>query len=145
METGALAGYQMVDVKATLLNATFHDTDSNEVAFKIAASMAFKAAAQKAQPVLLEPISKLEVLTPEEFMGTVIGDLNSRRGKVASMTSRGKTQIIHGEVPLGTMFGYATDLRSITQGRATFTMLPSHYSPVPLKLQDEILVRLGRK
>ncbi|HEX4925684.1 MAG TPA: elongation factor G [Bdellovibrionales bacterium] len=145
METGALAGYQMVDVKVTLVNATFHETDSNELAFKISASMAFRQAAQQAQPILLEPISKLEVLTPEEFMGTVIGDLNGRRGKVSNMTARGKTQIVHAEVPLASMFGYATQLRSITQGRATFTMSPSHYAPVPPKQQDEILVRLGRK
>jgi elongation factor G len=145
IENGPLAGFQVMDVKVTLVDATFHETDSNEVAFKIAASMAFRAAAQKAAPLLLEPISRLEVLTPEESMGAVIGDLNSRRGKVLNMTSRGKTQIIHAEVPLGTMFGYATDLRSVTQGRATFTMTPSHYAPVPPKLQDEILVKLGRK
>jgi elongation factor G len=145
METGVLAGYSMVDLKATLIGATFHEEDSNELAFKIAASMAFRSAVQQASPVLMEPISRLEVLTPEEFMGSVIGDLNSRRGKVSSMTAKGKTQIVTAEVPLSTMFGYATELRSITQGRATFTLVPSHYWTVPPKLQDEILVRLGRK
>jgi elongation factor G len=133
-----------MDIQATLIGGSFHETDSNEMAFKIAASMAFKEAAQKAVPQLLEPISKLEVLTPEEFMGTVIGDLNGRRGKVLSMTAKGKTQVLRVEVPLASMFGYATELRSMTQGRAAFSMEPSHYAALPPKQQEEILIKLGR-
>ncbi|MGE3973440.1 MAG: elongation factor G [Bdellovibrionales bacterium] len=145
LENGVLSGFQTVDVGVTLVDGSSHEVDSNELAFKIAGSMAFRAAAQSAASVLLEPISKLEVLTPEEFMGTVIGDLNGRRGKVLNMTSRGKTQVLNAEVPLSQMFGYATQLRSITQGRATFSMEPSHYAPVLPKVQDEIMVKLGRK
>ncbi len=145
METGYLSGFQTVDVKVTLVGGSHHEQDSNEIAFKIAATMALKDATRQAQGILLEPISKMEVLTPEEFMGAVIGDLNGRRGKVLNMTARGKTQVLHVEVPLAQMFGYATDLRSLTQGRASFTMEPSHYAPLPPKNQDEVLIRLGRK
>jgi elongation factor G len=106
--------------------------------------MAFKDAALKAKPILLEPISKLEIITPEEFMGSIIGDLNARRGKVHRMEARGNAQIIKAEAPLATLFGYATDIRSMSQGRATFSMEPSHYAPVPPKVQDEILAKLGR-
>jgi elongation factor G len=106
--------------------------------------MAFKDAARQASPILLEPISKLEIITPEDFMGTIIGDLNSRRGKVHKMDTRGNAQIIKAEAPLATLFGYATDIRSLTQGRATFSMEPSHYAPVPPKVQDEILTKMGR-
>jgi elongation factor G len=145
LETGALAGFQAVDVKVTLIGGSHSEEDSNELAFKIAASMALKDATRQAHPILLEPISKLEVLTPEEFMGAVIGDLNGRRGKVLNMTAKGKTQILNVEVPLAAMFGYATDIRSLTQGRASFSMEPSHYAALPPKNQDEVLVKLGRK
>lgn len=144
MENGVLAGYQVNDVKVTLLSGSYHEVDSSEVAFKIAGSMAFKEAAKLAGPQLLEPISRLEIITPEEFMGAIIGDLNSRRGKVHRMDPRGNAQVIKAEAPLATLFGYATDIRSMSQGRATFTLEPSHYAPVPLKTQEEILIRLGR-
>jgi len=145
LEAGVLAGFQMVDVDIRLVGGSYNEEDSTEMAYKIAASMALKSAALECVPVLLEPIVKLEVLAPEDFLGTVIGDLNSRKGKVLNMTAKGKTQVVLAESPLGQMFGYATDLRSITQGRATFTLEPSHYAPVALKLQDEILVKIGRK
>ena len=117
-----LAGYPTVDVRATLIDGKYHDVDSSEMAFKIAGSMAFKEAARKAKPVLLEPIMSVEVVTPEDYMGDVIGDLNSRRGQVGGMEQRGNSQVIRAQVPLSEMFGYATDLRSRTQGRATYTM-----------------------
>lgn len=144
LENGVLAGYQTVDLKVSLVGGSYHDVDSSEIAFKIAGSMALKDALSKAKPELLEPISRLEIITPEEFMGSVIGDLNSRRGKVHSMTPKGKVQILKAEAPLSTLFGYATDLRSLTQGRATFSLEPSHYAFVPPKIQTEILTRLGR-
>ena len=142
VETGVLAGYPMVDVKVTLYDGSYHEVDSSEMAFKIAGSMAFKEAAGKAQPVLLEPIMSIEVLTPEEYMGDVIGDLNSRRGKVQSMEKRGNTQVIRALVPLSEMFGYATDLRSRTQGRATYTMQFSHYEEVPKNIAETIVSRV---
>ncbi len=144
LENGVLAGYPTVDVRVTLVGGSFHDVDSSEIAFKVAGSMGLKDALQKAKPELLEPISKLEITTPESFMGSVVGDLNSRRGKVHNIMPRGNVQIINAEAPLAGLFGYATDIRSLTQGRATFSMEPSHYSPVPPKIQVEILTRLGR-
>jgi len=137
-ESGALAGYPIVDVKVTLLDGSYHDVDSSEIAFKIAGSMAFKEAVSKASPVLLEPIMSVEVVVPEEFMGEVIGDISSRRGKVLGMDSRPAAQVIEARVPLAEMFGYATDLRSMTQGRATYTMQFSHYEPVPATISEEI-------
>ena len=137
-ESGALAGYPMVDVKVTLLDGSYHEVDSSEIAFKIAGSMAFKEAVSKANPVLLEPIMAVEVVVPEEFMGEVIGDISSRRGKVLGMDSRPKAQVINARVPLAEMFGYATDLRSMTQGRATYTMQFAHYEPVPATISEEI-------
>ncbi|MBV8772895.1 MAG: elongation factor G, partial [Deltaproteobacteria bacterium] len=131
METGVLAGYPMVDVRAVLLDGKYHEVDSSELAFKIAGSMAFKEAAEKANPVLLEPVMEVEVVTPQEFMGDVIGDLNSRRGKILEMENRASAQVIAARVPLAAMFGYATRLRSITQGRATYTMQFAVYEPVP--------------
>ncbi|MEK7238833.1 MAG: elongation factor G, partial [Nitrospirota bacterium] len=128
LENGVLAGYPVVDVKVTLFDGSYHEVDSSEMAFKIAGSMAFKSAAGKAVPVLLEPVMNIEVVTPDEYMGDVIGDLNSRRGKIHTMTQRAKSQVISAEVPLSSMFGYATDLRSKTQGRATYTMQFSHYA-----------------
>jgi len=139
MERGVVAGYPVVDVKATLYDGSYHEVDSSEMAFKIASSIAFKEAANKAQPVLLEPIMNIEVVTPEIYMGEVIGDLNSRRGKVQSMERRGNTQVIRALVPLAEMFGYATDLRSKTQGRATYTMQFSHYEEVPKNIADSIV------
>ncbi|MGO9058848.1 MAG: elongation factor G [Candidatus Binataceae bacterium] len=143
MENGVLAGYPMVDIKATLLDGQYHEVDSSEIAFKIAGSMAFREAAEKASPILLEPVMEVEVVTPQEFMGEVIGDLNSRRGKILSMESRGGAQVIESRVPLATMFGYATRLRSITQGRATYTMQFGAYEPVPQQIYEELMARSG--
>jgi elongation factor G len=141
MEAGTVAGYPMVDIKATLLDGSYHEVDSSEIAFKIAASMAFKEATSKASPVILEPIMAVEVVVPEDFMGDVIGDLNSRRGKIQGMQARAGAHVIAAQVPLSEMFGYATDLRSMTQGRATFTMQFSHYEPVPQPISEEITAR----
>ena len=142
LDTGILAGYPVVDVKATLYDGSYHEVDSSEMAFKIAGSMAFKDAAKKAKPVLLEPIMSVEVVTPEEYMGDVMGDLNSRRGKIHSMEKRGNAQVIRAEVPLSEMFGYATDLRSKTQGRATYTMQFAHYEDVPKGIADAIIAKV---
>ncbi len=144
-ENGALAGYPVVDVKVTLFDGSYHDVDSSEIAFKIAGSMAFKAAARKANPVLLEPIMSVEVVVPEEFMGDVIGDISSRRGKVLGMDTRPAAQAIDARVPLAQMFGYATDLRSMTQGRATYTMQFSHYEPVPAAVAEGIIAKFDGK
>jgi elongation factor G len=144
-ENGALAGYPIVDVKVTLLDGSYHDVDSSEIAFKIAGSMAFKEAARKASPVLLEPVMSVEVVVPEDFMGDVIGDLNSRRGKVLGMDTRPAAQAIDARVPLAQMFGYATDLRSMSQGRATYTMQFSHYEPVPANVAEGIIAKLDGK
>jgi elongation factor G len=142
LETGVLAGYPTVDVRFTLVDGKFHDVDSSEMAFKIAGSMVFKEAARKAKPVLLEPIMKVEVVTPEDYMGDVIGDLNSRRGRVGGMNQRGNSQVIDAQVPLSEMFGYATDLRSRTQGRATYTMQFDSYQQTPSAVQEEIIARV---
>ncbi|MGA1846793.1 elongation factor G [Deferribacter abyssi] len=139
METGILAGYPVVDVRVTLFDGSYHEVDSSEMAFKIAASMAFKDGAKKADPVLLEPIMKVEVVVPEEYTGDVMGDLNSRRGRVEGMEVRGNAQVIRCFVPLKEMFGYATVLRSLTQGRGTYTMLFDHYEEVPANIADEII------
>jgi len=144
-ENGVLAGYPVVDVKVTLTDGSYHDVDSSEIAFKIAGSMAFKQAARKANPVLLEPIMSVEVVVPEDFMGDVIGDLSSRRGKVLGMDTRPAAQAIDARVPLAQMFGYATDLRSMTQGRATYTMQFSHYEPVPAAVAEGIIAKFGGK
>jgi elongation factor G len=142
MEGGVLAGYPVIDVKVTLIDGSYHEVDSSEMAFKIAGSMAFKDGAKKAQIVLLEPVMNVEDVTPEEYMGDVIGDLNSRRGKIQSMEKRGKTQVIKATVPLSEMFGYATDLRSKTQGRATYTMQFSHYEEVPKSIMEGIVAKI---
>src|SRR5881409_1346927 len=139
MESGVLAGYPVVDLKATVVYGSYHEVDSSELAFKIAGSMAFKEAMAKANPVILEPIMSLEVVTPEEFMGDVISDINRRRGRITGQEPRGNTQVIAAQVPLAEMFGYATDLRSRSQGRATFTMQFSHYEPVPKGIGPEPL------
>ncbi|HWP23948.1 MAG TPA: elongation factor G [Candidatus Binatia bacterium] len=144
-ENGPLAGYPVVDVKVTLFDGSYHDVDSSEIAFKIAGSMAFKEAARKANPVLLEPIMSVEVVVPEEFMGDVIGDISSRRGKVLGVEARPGAQAIDARVPLAEMFGYATDLRSMTQGRATYTMQFSHYEPVPAAVAEGIIAKFDGK
>ena len=142
METGLLAGYPLVDVKVTLTDGSYHEVDSSELAFKIAGSMAFKAACRHAQPVLLEPIMEVEVVVPEEYMGDVIGDLNSRRGRIVAMEARAGSQIIRASVPLAEMFGYATDLRSVTQGRATYTMQFARYEEIPAAIAEEIIAKV---
>jgi elongation factor G len=142
LDSGVLAGYGMVDVKVSLVDGQYHDVDSSEMAFKIAGQMGFKEAAAKAAPVLLEPIMAVEVVTPEDYMGDVIGDLNSRRGRIEGMEANGNVQQIRAQVPLSEMFGYATDLRSRTQGRATYTMQFAHYSEVPSAISTEIVKRV---
>jgi elongation factor G len=141
-EVGVLAGYPMVDIQVTLLDGSYHEVDSSEIAFKIAASQAFKKAAVKAKPVMLEPVMAVEVVLQEEFMGEVIGDLSGRRGKILGIESRGATRVISAQVPLAEMFGYATDLRSLTQGRAVHTMQFSHYEHVPTAVSEEMATRV---
>ena len=143
METGVLAGYPMVDVRVILLDGKYHEVDSSELAFKIAASMGFREAVGKADPVLLEPVMEVEVVMPQEFMGEVIGDLNGRRGKILNMENRTGAQVVEARVPLATMFGYATRLRSMTQGRATYTMQFGAYEPVPQQIYAELMERSG--
>ncbi|MFA4964075.1 MAG: elongation factor G [Thermoleophilia bacterium] len=142
MSTGVLAGYPVVDIKVALIDGSYHEVDSSDMAFKIAGSLAFKNAAQKAKPVLLEPMMAVEVVTPSEFMGDVMGDLNSRRGHIDGMEPRGNAQVITATVPLSTMFGYATDVRSTTQGRATYTMQFKHYAEVPASIAAEIVAKV---
>jgi elongation factor G len=139
LENGILAGYPMVDVKATLTFGSYHDVDSSEMAFKIAGSMAIKDAARKAGAVVLEPVMEVEVVTPSDFLGDVIGDLSSRRGKIGGMTQRGDAQVVAADVPLGEMFGYSTQLRSMTQGRAVYTMQFDHYEEVPKNIAEQII------
>ena len=139
MTSGAAFGYPMVDCSVELFYGSYHDVDSSEMAFRTAGSMAMKDAARKGGPVLLEPIFSIEIVTPEEYMGSVIGDLNSRRGKISNLDERAGAKVISGEIPLAESFGYATDLRSVTQGRATYTMQFSHYAPTPKGLTDKLL------
>jgi elongation factor G len=139
MESGTLAGYPVVDIRVTLVDGSYHEVDSSEMAFKVAGSMAFKNAVQRGKPVLLEPVMAVEVVTPEEYLGDVMGDLNARRGQVEGLEPRGNTQVIKARVPLATMFGYATALRSTTQGRATFTMQFDRYEQVPQSIAGEIV------
>jgi len=139
MDRGILAGYPLVDLEVTLLDGSYHEVDSSEMAFKIAASLGFKDAAKRALPVLLEPLMSLDVLVPEDHLGEVIGDLNSRRAKILSIDSQDGTHVLASEVPLAEMFGFATDLRSKTQGRATFTMRFRRYGPVPKQIDQEII------
>jgi elongation factor G len=145
METGVLAGYPMVDIKVFLTDGSYHDVDSSEMAFKIAGSMGFKEAVRRAKPVLLEPVMDVEVVTPEEHMGAIVGDLNSRRGRILSMEARGSSQVIRANVPLGQMFGYATEMRSMTQGRATYTMQFARYEEVPAAIAEEIMAKVAGK
>jgi elongation factor G len=142
LDAGVLAGYPTVDVRFTLTDGKYHDVDSSEMAFKIAGSMVFKEAVRKAKPVLLEPIMSVEVVTPEDYMGDVIGDLNSRRGQVGGMEQRGSSQVVKAQVPLSEMFGYVGDLRSRTQGRATYTMQFDSYQRTPNSVQEEIVARV---
>jgi len=145
MTTGVLAGYPMDDVRVELYDGSYHDVDSNEMSFKFAGSMAFKDAAKKAHPILLEPVMRVEVVVPEEYMGDVIGNLNSRRGHVQSMETRGGSQVINSRVPLAEMFGYATDIRSRTQGRGAYSMHFDRYEPVPRAQADEIIAKVNGK
>ncbi len=138
-EAGVLAGFPVVDVKITLVDGSYHDVDSSEMAFKVAGSMAFKDGARKAQPALLEPVMAVEVVTPEDYMGDVIGNINSRRGQIEGMEPRGNAQVIRARVPLAEMFGYATDLRTMSQGRATYTMQFLHYAEVPQSIAEKLI------
>jgi elongation factor G len=142
LANGPRAGYPLVDVKVTLTDGKYHDTDSSEIAFKVAGSLALKEAAQRAKPVLLEPVFAVEVVTPEEYMGDVIGDLNRRRGQVSGMEQRGNAQVVSATVPLSEMFGYATDVRSNTQGRATYTMQFERYEEVPPNIAEKVIGEL---
>jgi elongation factor G len=145
MTTGVLAGYPMDDVRIELYDGSYHDVDSSEMAFKIAGSMAFKDAAKKAHPVLLEPMMRVEVVVPEEYMGDVIGDITSRRGHLQSMEVRSGSQVINARVPLSEMFGYATDLRSRTQGRGSYSMHFDRYEPAPASVSDEVIAKVQGK
>jgi elongation factor G len=139
MKSGVLAGYPVEDIKVRLFDGSYHEVDSSEMAFKIAGSMGFKEACRKANPVLLEPVMDVEVITPEEYMGDVMGDLSSRRGKIEGMISRSDAQIIKAVVPLSDMFGYSTTLRSMTQGRAVYSMQFSRYEEAPKSVQEQII------
>jgi elongation factor G len=146
MRNGVIAGFPVVDVKAKIYDGSYHDVDSDEISFKVAGSIAFKEGAKKAKPVLLEPVMDVEVVTPEEYLGDVMGDLNSRRGKIEGFSARKDAQVIKARVPLAEMFGYATVLRSMTQGRAIYTMQFVHYAEVPKSIADEISEKsLGKK
>jgi len=139
MQNGVIAGYPVVDVKVTLIDGSYHEVDSNEMAFKVAGSMAFKEGAKKAKAIILEPIMKVEAVTPEDFMGDVMGDLNRRRGILQGIDDSPSGKVIHAEVPLSEMFGYATDLRSMSQGRATYSMEFTKYSEVPANIAEQIV------
>jgi elongation factor G len=145
MENGILAGFPMVDVKVTLFDGSYHEVDSNENAFKIAGSIGFKEAARKASPVLLEPVMSVEVTVPEEFVGTIIGDINSRRGRIEHMDRVGGSQVVKAVVPLKEMFGYVNDIRSSTQGRASYSMQFARYEEAPRMIADEIIGRAQGK
>jgi elongation factor G len=145
MRNGVLAGYPVEDVKVKLVDGSFHAVDSSEMAFKIAGSIAFKDAARKAGPIILEPIMAVEDVTPEEYLGDVMGDLNSRRGKIEGMNPRKDAQVVKAMVPLSEMFGYATQLRSMTQGRALYTMQFSHYEQTPKSISDQIIEKVRGK
>jgi elongation factor G len=145
LDSGVIAGYPVVDVKVTLYDGSFHEVDSNEMAFKIAGSMALQEAVRKATPIILEPIMKVEVTIPEEYMGDVMGDLNSKRGRIQQMSDRGNAKIVDAHVPLAEMFGYATNLRSMTQGRGNYTMEFDHYEEVPGNVAQEIIAKRGKK
>jgi elongation factor G len=143
LQSGVVAGYPVIDVKVELVDGSYHDVDSSEMAFKIAGSMALKDGVKKAKPVLLEPVMDVEIVTPSDYMGDLIGDVSSRRGRVGGMTDRGDAQVIGASVPLGEMFGYSTTLRSLSQGRAVYTMQFSHYEEVPQGKAEEIVAAGG--
>ena len=142
-QTGVMAGFPCIDFKATLTDGAYHDVDSSVLAFEIAARAAFREGIAKANPVLLEPMMKVEVVTPEEYMGDVIGDLNSRRGQVQEMSTRGNANVVDAMVPLANMFGYVNNLRSLTQGRANYSMQFDHYEQVPSNVADEVKAKLA--
>jgi len=142
MEGGILAGYELTGIQVKLTYGSYHEVDSSEIAFKIAGSMGFKEAARRARPILLEPVMRVEVVVPEEYMGDVLGDMNGRRGRIEGMEKRGSTQIILSTVPLAEMFGYATDLRSRTQGRASYSMHFARYEPAPASISEEVVARV---
>jgi elongation factor G len=144
-QTGVLAGYPMVDLNIQIVDGSYHEVDSSEIAFKMAGSFAFKEAARKAHPILLEPIMDVEVITPEEHMGDVIGDINSRRGRIGNIESRATSTIIHAQVPLAEMFGYATALRSLSRGRASYSMEPLNFEKVPENIVAQIMDKAGGK
>ena len=144
-ESGILAGYPVIDFKVSLVDGSYHEVDSSEMAFKIAASMAFKEGCKQAKSVILEPIMKVEITVPEEYMGDVIGDVNSRRGRMEGMDANDGMQEIHAFIPLSEMFGYATDLRSKTQGRGSYSMEPSHYEEVPKSVLETIVASRAKK
>ncbi|MDQ3541999.1 MAG: elongation factor G, partial [Chloroflexota bacterium] len=144
LDSGGNAGFPVVDVKARLVDGSYHDVDSSEMAFKIAGSLSVKVALQRGRPVILEPVMSVEVTTPEEFMGDVIGDLNSRRGQIQGMEERAGAQVVRSNVPLASMFGYVTDLRSMTQGRAVSSMEFDHYAPLPEALAQEFVAKAQR-
>ena len=139
LDRGILAGYQVVDVAVEVFDGSYHEVDSSEAAFKIAGSMAFQAAAKKAKPIILEPIMRFEVIVPEQYMGDAIGNLNAKRAKINEMRDRGNIKVITGEVPLGEMFGYATELRSLSQGRGSYTMEFMKYHEVPRNVAEKII------
>ena len=141
MESGVLAGYPVVDLKVILIDGSYHEVDSSEMAFKIAGSIGFKEGCRKAQPILLEPYMKVEVVVPEEYMGDVIGDINSRRGRIDGMEGRAGAQVVRAFVPLADMFGYSTDLRSKTQGRGNYSMEFDHYAEVPRNIAETIVTK----
>jgi len=138
MDKGVIAGYPVIDLKCTVYDGSFHEVDSSEGAFKIAGSIALQEAVKRANPIILEPLMKIEVVTPEKFMGDVIGNINSKRGQIKEMRDRGQAKLIDAEVPLSEMFGYATELRSMTQGRASYNMEFSHYGEVPKNVVEEL-------
>ncbi|MFH1763743.1 MAG: elongation factor G, partial [Gemmatimonadota bacterium] len=143
LQTGVIAGFPIIDVKVELVDGSYHDVDSSEMAFKIAGSMALKEGVKRSKPALLEPVMDVEVVTPTDYLGDLIGDLSSRRGRIGGMADRGDAQVIGASVPLGEMFGYATTLRSLSQGRAVYTMQFSHYEEVPQSKLDEIMTAGG--
>jgi len=143
MDTGILAGFPVIDFKVRLIDGAYHDVDSSVMAFEIAARAAFREGMEKGKPALLEPIMSVEVVTPDEYMGDIIGDLNSRRGQISSMDDRGNARVINGMVPLANMFGYINTLRSMSQGRAQYTMQFNHYEQVPQAVADEVRAKLA--
>jgi elongation factor G len=143
-DRGVIAGYPVIDSKVTLIDGSYHEVDSSEIAFKIAGSQAFQEAVRRAQPILLEPIMKVEVITPESSLGDIIGDLNAKRGKIAEMTDRGNLKVVDAEVPLAEMFGYATQIRSMSQGQASYSMEFHHYEEVPRNVAEKIIGESGK-